>query len=84
MRVSLSLAHLRTCYVSLLLDTVIFASHLEGKDQIGFCICLSVVSYALLPVCFLMKGVFRLTIISRAKSSFFQDIGIIGLTEFCV
>ena len=44
MRVSLSLAHLRTRYVSLLLDTVIFASHLEGKDQIGFGICLSVVS----------------------------------------
>ena len=54
MQVSLSLAHLRTCYVSLLLDTVIFASHLEGKDQIGFGICLPVVSYALLRVCFLM------------------------------
>ena len=40
--------------MSLLLDTVIFASHLEGKDQIGFGICLPDVSYALLRVCFLM------------------------------
>ena len=60
MQVSLSLAHLRTCYVSLLPGTVIFASHLEGKDQIGFCICLPVASYALLRVCFLMQGGLRL------------------------
>ena len=53
MRVSLSLIHLRTWYVSLMLDTVNSWSHLEGKDQIVFGYCLSVVSWALLRVCFL-------------------------------
>ena len=33
-----------TWHVSLLLDTVISTSHLEGKDQIGFGFYLSVVS----------------------------------------
>ena len=44
MRDSLSLAYLRNWYVSLLLDTVISSSHVEGKDQIILGSCLSVVS----------------------------------------
>ena len=44
MRVSLSLANMRTWYVSLLLDTVISSSDLEGKDQIILGFCPSVVS----------------------------------------
>ena len=44
MQVSLSLVHLKTRYVSLLLDTVISSSHLDGNDQIGFGFYLSVES----------------------------------------
>ena len=55
--------------MSLLLDTVIFASHLEGKDQIVSC----KLSFA--------SGLFSY---ERGSLGWIHYIGIIGLTEFCV